>query len=306
MKIGQKAKRIAHAVLYPHAAIMIVLLPLATVLMVFSMLFQGTDSPTSIVSYALSFYTLLVWCMRIPDLVRYIKNFKKRNKYALRWSTDPRLRVTVSLYGTLIWNTAYALLQLALGFQFHTFWYYSMAAYYICLAIMRFFLLNHTRKFGAGENMEKELSKYRLCGIIFLIMNLSISVIIFMLVFGGRTFKHHPIIAIAMAAYTFTSLTVAIVNVFRYRKYNSPVYSASKAISLTSACVSMMTLEATFLTTFDSGKMTAAEIQLMLGMTGGAVSALIVVMAIYMIIRSTKQIQYYKPITENTTDAEQH
>ena len=66
----------------------------------------------------------------------------------------------------------------------------------------------------------------------------------------NRTFHHHEITTIALAAYTFTSLTFAIINTVKYRKYHSPVYSASKAISLASACVSLLTLESTMLTTF--------------------------------------------------------
>ncbi len=59
----------------------------------------------------------------------------------------------------------------------------------------------------------------------------------FIMVYQGRNYGHHEITTIAMAAYTFTSFTMAIINVIKYRKYKSPVYSATKAISLSSACV---------------------------------------------------------------------
>ena len=75
--------------------------------------------------------------------------------------------------------------------------------------------------------------------------------IVFFMLYWNRTFSHHMITAIAMAAYTFTAFTVAIVNVIKYRKYNSPVFLASKVISFASACVSMLTLTSTLLTTFD-------------------------------------------------------
>ena len=79
--------------------------------------------------------------------------------------------------------------------------------------------------------MLQELKKYRACGIIFLIMNLTLALIIFFMVYWNRTFHHHEITTIALAAYTFTSLTFAIINIFKYRRLGSPVYSASKAIS---------------------------------------------------------------------------
>ena len=94
-----------------------------------------------------------------------------------------------------------------------------------------------------------------------------------------------------MAAYTFGSLTLAVVNVVKYRKYNSPVYSASKAISLASACVSMLTLESTMLTTFNDGSMDLTTRRIMLGASGGVISIFIIAMAIYMIVRGSKKIK---------------
>jgi hypothetical protein len=283
-------KKIGKALLFPHIAIMLVLIPIATAFLVCSMVFLGTESMTAIISYVLSAYTLTIWCFKIPYLIQFFKTFKNENKYARIWQDDTRLRVNISLYGTLIYNTAYALLQLGMGFWHHTFWFYSLAGYYISLAVMRFFLVRHTRKHNPGEKMLDELRKYRTCGIVFLLMNLALALIIFFMVYWNRTFNHHEITTIALAAYTFTSLTFAIINTIKYRKYNSPVYSASKAISLTSACVSVLTLESTMLTTFGTETMSLTGRRIFLGISGGAISVFIIAMAIYMIVQGTKKI----------------
>ena len=284
-------KKLGKALLFPHIAIMVLLVPIATVLLVGSMVFIGTESAIAIISYVLAAYTLTVWCFKIPYLIRFFKTFKNENKYAKKWREDARLRVNVSLYGSLAWNALYGLFQLWLGFYHRTFWFCSLGAYYICLGVMRFFLLRYTTRYAPGEKMRAELKKYRTCGIAFLLMNLALTLIIFFMVYFGRTFEHHMITAIAMAAYTFTALTAAIINVIKYRKYKSPVYSASKAISLAAALVSMLTLEATMLTTFSDGTMTAAEQKFMLGATGGVISTLIVATAIYMIAVGTKRLK---------------
>ena len=287
-------KKLGKALLFPHIAIMILLVPVATVLLVGSMVFVGTESVIAYISYVLAAYTLTVWCFKIPYLIKYFKTFKDENKYARKWQDDTRLRVNVSLYGSLAWNALYGILQLWLGFYHHTFWFYSLGAYYICLGVMRFFLARHTTRYAPGERMQTELVKYRACGIVFLLMNLALALIIFFMVYWNRTFQHHMITAIAMAAYTFTALTTAIINVIKYRKYNSPVFSASKAISLAAALVSMLTLESTMLTTFGDGTMTAIERKWMLGATGGVVSLLIVATAIYMIVVGTKKLKELK------------
>ncbi len=287
-------KKLGKALLFPHVAIMIVLVPIATVLLVGSMVFVGTESVIAYISYVLAAYTLTVWCFKIPYLIRFLKTFKDENKYARKWQDDTRLRVNASLYGSLAWNALYGIFQLWLGFYHHTFWFYSLGAYYICLGVMRFFLLLHTRKYAPGEKMQAELVKYRACGIVFLLMNLALALIVFFMVYWNRTFEHHMITAIAMAAYTFTAFTVAIVNVVRYKKYNSPVFSASKAISFAAACVSMLTLTSTLLTTFSDGSMGIVEQKLMLGSVGFAVSGVVVAMAIRMIVKGTKKLKESK------------
>ncbi|MBQ2378192.1 MAG: hypothetical protein II297_07315 [Clostridia bacterium] len=292
-------KKLGKALLFPHIAIMILLVPIATILLVGSMVFIGTESVISYISYVLAAYTLTIWCFKIPYLIKFFKTFKDENKYARRWQDDTRLRVNVSLYGSLAWNALYGILQLWLGFYHNTFWFYSIGAYYICLGAMRFFLARHTTRYAPGERMQTELKKYRACGIVFLVMNLALALIIFFMVYWNRTFEHHMITAIAMAAYTFTALTTAIINVIKYRKYNSPVYSASKAISLAAALVSMLTLESTMLTTFGDETMSAIERKWMLGATGGAISLMIVATAIYMIVVGTKKLKQLKTEVEN-------
>ena len=292
-------KKLGKALLFPHIVIMIILVPIATVLLVGSMVFVGTESPIAIVSYVVAAYTLTVWCVKIPHLIRFFKNFKNENKYVRIWHDDARLRLSITLYGSLIWNALYGIFQLCLGFYHHTFWFYSLGAYYICLAVMRLFLVKHIRRYAPAEKMVDELKKYRACGVVFLFMNLALALIIFFMIYWNRTFEHHMITAIAMAAYTFTALTAAIVNVIKYRKYNSPVISASKAISFAAALVSMLTLESTMLTAFGQGTMTELERNLMLGATGGVISLLIVSMAIYMITVGTKKLKQLKKEVKN-------
>lgn len=293
-------KKTGKKLLYPNIALMLILFPAAAVLLIYSMVFVGTETMIAYISYGFAAYTLTVWCFRIPWLIRFIKSFKDENRYVQIWLSDTRLRVNVSLHGSFLWNTAYAVFQLGLGFWHHTFWFYSLAGYYICLAVMRFFLVRHTRKHNAGEKIREELIKYRNCGIAFLLMNLALSLIVFFMVYWNRTFEHNEITTIAMAAYTFGSMTMAIINAVKYRKYNSPVYSASKAISLAAASVSMLTLEASMLTTFSDDTMTLTKRRMMLGATGAVICIFIIIMAIYMIVQGSKKLTLFK--TEGNID----
>ena len=286
--------KIVKALLFPHIAIMVTLIPVATVFLVFSMVYIGTDTLPAYISYVLATYTLTIWCFKIPHLIRFFKSVKNDNKYVRRWLTDTHMRTNITMYGSLLWNVAYAVMQLGLGFIHSTFWFYSLAGYYLCLGLMRFYLVQYTTKYKPGEKMKTELIRYRTCGWIFLILNLALTFIIFFMVYWNRTFEHHEITTITLAAYTFTTFIFAIINTVKYRKYNSPVLSAGKAISLAAGCVSMLTLESTMLTTFNDGTIDLTARKIMLGCTGTAISIFIIVMAVYMIVQSSKKLKLPK------------
>ncbi len=283
-------KKITQILLYPHIAVLSLLIPISTFLLAYSFSPYNTNNILSIASYVLAFYTLIAVCFRIPKFITQIKAFKQSNRIANRWLGDVRLRVNVTLTGNVIWNGIYAMLQLYLGICNSSLWFLSFAGYYFSLVLMRFYLLRHTSKNHPGENMQDELKHYRNCGWIFLLTNLALSSIVFLMLREDNTVAHNEIITITQAAYTFTSLTMAITNTIRYKKYNSPVFSASKAISLASATVSMLTLERTMLTTFRSENMTPQIEKLFLKISGACISIFIITMALYMIINSNRKL----------------
>lgn len=287
-------KKIGKSLLFPHIAIMITLIPVAAVFLVFSMVYIGSATVPAYISYVLATYTLTIWCFKIPNIIRFFKSVKNENKYVRKWLEDLHMRTNVTMYASLLWNVAYAVMQLGLGFIHSTFWFYSLAGYYLFLALMRFYLVRHTAKYKPGEKIKSELIHYRTCGRFFLVLNLALTLMIFFMVYRNRTFEHHEITTIALAAYTFTTFTFAIINTVKYRKYNSPVLSAGKAVGLAAGAVSILTLESTMLTAFGDGTMNLASRRIMLGCTGGAVSVFIIVMAIYMIVNSIRKLKLLK------------
>ena len=278
---------------------MILLFIVSIVLLILSFLIFDSASVGAIISYVVSAYTLTVWCFRIPEIITVVKKFKESNRFISKWQSDERFRINVSLFSTFALNIIFAVFQLVLGIDHGSFWYYSLAAYYACLACLRISLFKYTGSRLAGEDMRTELIKYRICGWVFLFMNLAITLITFFMIYFGRTFIHHEITTIAIAAYTFIAVPIAIVNAVKYKKYNSPVYSAARAISLAAAAVSILTLESTMLTTFGGEDLTAKSRRLMLALTGAAVSAFIIGMAIYIIYTSTKKLRQLKDNVNN-------
>ena len=280
-------------ILYPHIAVILVLFPISMVLMICSLLYLGSTEIISIISYVFAFYSLTLVCLRIPNMINWFKKVKADNKYLRRLTTDTHFRINITLYSSLIWNIAYALFQLCLGFYHMSFWFYSMATYYIMLAVMRFYLVRHTTKHKAGELFELELKRYNICGWLLLFMNIAVSVIIFYITYFGRTFYHHEVTTITLAAYTFFTFTFSIINFIKYRKYNSPVYLATKAISLVAACVSMVTLTTTMLTTFGGEDIIEFK-KIILTSVGSVVAIFIITISLFIIIKTKTHLKILK------------
>ena len=282
-------KKIINKILYPHNAFILIVTPISIAFLVYSLIYLGNNSVFSYISYILSFYCLLVICLKTPKMIRFFKAVKNNNKFLNRFTSDIHFKMNLTLNLSLIINTAYAIFQLGLGFYHNSLWFYFMFAYYVLLAFMRMFLLRHTKLYKPQEQLKLELKKSKICGYILLLMNLILSAIIIFIVYLNKTFIHHEITTITIAAYTFTSLTFAIINFIKYKKYDSPIYNAAKTITLISACVSMITLTTTMLTTF--GNSDELFRQIILAVTGGIVNMFVLYLALMMIIKSTKQLK---------------
>lgn len=289
----ERLKKIVNKLLFPHMALVLILFPVSMALLICSMVFLGTESVLSYVSYMFSFYSLTIVCLRIPQIIEFIKKYKNSNKLLVRYQNDINFRINLSLYLSLVLNIAYSIFQLCLGLYHKSFWFISMSVYYVLLSLMRFYLVNHTKKNKPGEDLLIEYKRYNICGWVMLLMNLTVTAIIFFIIYFDRTFYHHQITTIALAAYTFLTFSLSIYNFIKYRKFNSPVYSAAKSINLVAACVSMMTLTTTMLTTF-GGEDVVEYKKLLLTMVGVVVSLFILAISIQIIIFTSKNLNKIK------------
>ncbi len=286
-------KKTIKSVLYPHIAVLVSITILSVISLILAFAVIPDNDIFNYCSYVLSAYTLTVICLRIPQIIKKSKDIKQNNKYVNKYSTDRHFRIKLSLMITLALNSIYTIFQLGLGIANNSAWYYSLSGYYFLLALMRLALLNHTLKYKAGEKMFKEQLIYRLCGILLMLMTAALTVITIYVAVNSQASEKNYIIPISMAAFTFTSLTLAILNVIKYRKYNSPVWSASKALSFVSALVSMLTLEDSMLASFGEGNGDDFR-QTVVGSTGAGIFAVVIAIAIFMIVHSTKNIKEYK------------
>ena len=204
-----------------------------------------------------------------------------------RYLADVRFRTDVNLYRSIVINALYIVLKLFLGIYYSAWWFVALAVYYVLLVAMRLALV--ARRGKEALTVGQEWRRYRVCGIVLLLMNQALMGIVIYMVQYGRGFRYPGVLIYAMAAYSFYAVILSIVQMVKYRRHGSPLMSAAKAINFVAALVSILALETALLARF-GGDDEAFRV-IMTSATGGGVCVIVIGMAIYMIIRAGKSLK---------------
>lgn len=293
----ETVKNISKKLLYPPIWLIILLTIISTVALTAVFMKGLEENPIAYAIYVLSFYTLTVVCIACAGVFpKYYKSIRQKiydNKYGNRYMTDPIFKTHINLYRSLIINLLYVGFNLFSGIYYGTAWFMLFAGYYVIMAVMRFLLIRYVNKEGIGKNRFKELKRSRLCAFILLSVNLALSGAVLMMVYFERGFEYKGILIYVMAMYTFYITTAAIINMVKYKKFNSPVMSMAKSINLAAALISMLALETAMLSQFGT-EMSSENHRIMIIATGAGISVIIVCIAVYTILKTSKEIKNMK------------
>lgn len=252
----------------------------------------------TIPAYALSFYGLVIFCARLLRDGKKTAAAVKSRIHGIpllhRYLTDTEFKLHTSLNLSFALNCLYILWKLFYGIRYHSSWFTCLAAYYFLLAVLRFSLLRYGQEYG--RNPAGQWKRYRLCGIAFVPLVLTLSFEILLIVREHQGVNYPGYLIYVMAMYAFYKIYVAVRDLIHFRKYHSPVMSAAKGVNFAAALVSMLSLETAMLTQFGAADSELSQ-RIMTACTGAGVCAMILAMAVYMIFHSTKQLKAAKKET---------
>ncbi len=287
-------KKFLKKMLFPPVWVIILFTVFSATALVMVFLKEWETTVAAYVVYVLSFYALMILSLgcwkTIPGYYRNIKGKVYQNKYANRYFTDAAFKTHVTLYRSLSINLIYVVVNAASAVIYSTYWFGIFAVYYAIMAIMRFLLVRYVNKKGIGVSRPGELRRARFCAYLLMTVNLVLSGVVLMMVYYNRGFEYQGVLIYVMAMYTFYITGTAIRDMVKYRKYKSPVMSMSVAIKLASALFSMLFLETAMFSQF-GGDMSSEAKRVMIMATGGGISVVVVAVAIYMIVCTTKEIK---------------
>ena len=165
---------------------------------------------------------------------------------------------------SLVANTAFAAYYLISGTLTSSWWLLTLGSYYLILSLLRFTVLLSKRK-------EHFIVKFT--GWMLIALSIPLAGTVLLSVLRDRGHELHMIIMIAMAAYAFTKITLATVNVVKARRTSSAVLITLRNISFADAFVSIFALQRSMLVSFEG--MTEIEIIIMNATLGSAVCVIV-------------------------------
>lgn len=290
-------KKIGKRVLFPSPWIIMALSIVCTFALVKIFVNGWEMRLVAYVIYVLSFYTLSMICIAcwkvFPVYYKAVIFRLQKNKYIDRYMADAVFKSNVGLYRSLAINLIYVVINAVSGYIHQTYWFVIFAVYYTIIAVMRFLLVRYVLKNPIGDNHLAELRRARLCAYILMTVNLVLSGAVLMMVYFDRGFQYQGILIYAIALYTFYITITAIIDMVKYRKYKSPILSATKIIKMASALFSMLFLETAMFAQFGADTSSEAK-RIMIMATGAGISVVVVSMAVYMLVQTTKEIKQYK------------
>ena len=283
-------KQIGKRLLFPGRAVLLAGVPLAAALLAYAFVVEGGEGIVSYVAFAFSSYMTVAVCACMPRLVREAIALAHRIPWLHRYMTDDHVRMHVSLYLSLGLNMLYAVMKLIMGAYYRSAWFGTLGVYYALLTAMRFMLLGHVRRNVPSRALASELKHFRLCGAVLIPMTIALTGVVILVIDRNEGFQYAGYLIYVAAMYAFYKVISAVVNLVKYRRYNSPVMSATKAVSLAAALVSVFALETAMLSQFGQERDPLFR-RIMTTATGAGICAFILSMAAVMIIHATRRLK---------------
>lgn len=177
----------------------------------------------------------------------------------------------------LVLNASLAAYHILFGLLERSWWLLTLGAYYLILSVLRL-TVTLAKKSDAFT--------VKFTGVMLMFLSLPLVGTVILAAISDRGTAFHMIVMIGIAAYTFTKITLAIINFVRAKGRASARILMLRSISLATAAVSILSLQRSMLVSFEG--MTPEEIVIMNACTGCAVCLAVFTLGLNLVIRSKK------------------
>ena len=239
----------------------------------------------SYILYVLSAYSLTSLCIKLPSAVRMEKDWLKNHPRVDGLLKNKELHFKLELYFEQFLNFAYGIFKIISGVLVGSAWIGADGIYNLVQAFIQLFQILRRKKPGT---LQKQWYSYRFCGVLILLMHLTLIGIVFQMVNWNRVEESGEIMIIATAAFAFYKFISSFIDLAKDRKHTHPVDSSVRMLELSQAIFAIFSLQAGLLHTFGTGANWEHWMNLAVGCI---VCLLTVAMGIYMIRRANREMK---------------
>lgn len=281
----KRAWTLLERLLHPPKWVLLTLSPIVFAALTYVLL-KGKNSMPAYMIYCMSAYCLTIWILPLPRLFRKVKETMMRRLtgtvFGGKYIGDLAFRGSVSIYQGMMVNFFYVVFRLLVGIRYASVWFLTIAIYYLLLGIMWLSLTLSYR----NRNMKSELRCYRRTAWLLFLLNIPMGGMIVLMVLTDSGYSYPGYVIYLSALYTFYTIILAVVNLVTFRKLGSPILSAAKVLSFVAALMSLLGLQTAMISQFSTEG--EAFRRRMNAITGGGVWFSVILIAVYMLLRSRK------------------
>lgn len=235
--------------------------------------------------FALSAYSMAALCIKLPSALRDGRQWLAQHPKVTSLLGNEELKFGLSLYFAQFLNFAYGIFKIAFGLVYGSAWIGCDGIYNMAQALIQLFQILRRKKAGT---LRQQWKSYRFCGVLILLMHLTLTGIVFQMVNWNRAEEKGEIMVIATAAFAFYKFISSFVDIVKDRKHTHPVDSSVRMLELSQAFFAIFSLQASMIHTFGTGE---SWEHLLNTITGCGVCMLVVSIGIYMIRRGNREIR---------------
>ena len=207
-------------------------------------------------------------------------------------------------YISLLINLLYAIGNCVIGLLTHSWWFITAGAYYAVISAARFCVVYTEQK--AENKPDAGYFARRVTGVLLLILSFCLIGINTLSAMQERGTHFHEIVMIAIAVYTFSKITLAIIGMANSRQTVSQFTKTLRNISFADSIVSIYSLQRSMLVSFPG--LQPSEIQLLNILTGTAVWIIVLFLGInlirgkYVVMAKSRIVKANQKIAEAVTN----
>ena len=289
--------------IHPTKPMLIALILLSVTILGLVFLAGWEESVFGPLLYAIPFYTLVLTCTFIFDVLHPKIHDIKEWFLAIpivdricsvplvqRYRIDILFKSQVRLYFSMGINIGYILLNVLAFYIYDSYWFLIIATYYLILLGMCIILFRFDKRTGFGINKLDDLKITKLCATILLMLTVILLIAVEMVIYTDAGYKYEGIIIYFMATYTFFTSGLAVINLIRFSKYGNFVVTIIRMVVVAAALVSILALETAMLFQFGAD-LSETKRELIVVFSGIGFSTVIVGMALRVIALTSDEIR---------------